>query len=131
VSKLLRTLSVILIAFALSSLLLYRLRLGGTLRSSRTNPSAQGILEETKTVEGQIQAVDPGTNTLTLINDDEEMLLSFDERTAILDAGRPIQPATITSGTPAKVKYTQRAGKKWARKIELARAEPAESVESY
>ncbi|HSB11352.1 MAG TPA: hypothetical protein VLM38_17830 [Blastocatellia bacterium] len=130
-SKLLQTLAVILIAFVLSSLLLYRLRLGGPPRNSRSSPSAQGIVEETRTVEGQIQTVDQGTNTLTLINDEEELMLSFDERTAILDAGRPVQPGTITSGTPAKVKYTQRAGKKWARRIELAHAETTDSVESY
>lgn len=130
-SKLLRILTVILIAFALSSFLLYRLRLGGPQRTSRPAATSQGIVEETKTVEGQIQTIDPGTKTLTLINDDEELMLSFDERTAVLDSGHPIQPTTITSGTPAKVKYTQRGGKKWARKIEVAHAEPSDSVESY
>ena len=131
-SKLVRTLAVILIAFALASLLLYRFRLGALPRSAVNNGSQHGIVEETKTVEGQIQTVDPGTNTLTLVNDDDgEVKLSFDERTAVLDSGHPIQPTTITSGTNAKVKYTQRGSKRWARKIELAHAEPADSIESY
>jgi hypothetical protein len=58
-------------------------------------------------------------------------MLAFDERTSILESGRPVQPASITSGTPATVKYTQRGGKKWARKIELASAEPPESSDAY
>jgi hypothetical protein len=130
-SRLVRILVVILIAFTLSSLLLYRLRLGGLQRTSRQSESSRGIIEEMKTVEGQIQVIDPATKTLTLVNDGEEVMLAFDERTAILDSGRPVQPATITSGTPARIKYTQRGGKKWARRIELSRAEPADSIESY
>lgn len=130
-SKLVRILSVILIAFALSSLLVYRLRLGSTLRPPRQTQSTPGLVEETKIVEGQIQTVDAGSKTLTLINDGEEMMLAFDERTAILESGRPVQPASITSGTPATVKYTQRGGKRWARKIELVPAEPPAASDSY
>lgn len=130
-NKLARILTVILIAFALSSLLLYRLRLGSTLRPSRQSQATPNLVEETKTVEGQIQAVDPGTRTLTLVNDYEEVMLAFDERTAILESGRPVQPASITSGTPATVKYTQRGAKKWARRIELAPAEPPDASDSY
>jgi hypothetical protein len=88
-------------------------------------------MEETRIVEGQIQGVDPSAQTLTLVNDGEEVMLAFDERTAILESGRPVQPASITSGTPAMVKYTQRGGKKWARRIELAPAEPPDASESY
>jgi hypothetical protein len=131
VNKLVRILTVILIAFALSSFLVYRLRLASTLRPSRQSHATPKLVEETKTVEGQIQAVDPGTNTLTLVNDDEEMMLAFDERTAILEAGHPIQPTSIASGTPATVKYIQRGAKKWARKIELAPAEPPGASDSY
>ena len=130
-SKLLRILSVILIAFALSSLLVYRLRLNSTLRPPRQGRSASNLLEETKTVEGEIQAVDPDARTLTLINEDEEVMMAFDERTAILESGKPVQPASITSGRPATVKYTQKGSKKWARRIELAPAEPPESSDSY
>jgi len=130
-SKLLRILVVILVAFTLSSLLVYRLRLGGSPRNFRLSQSSRGIIEETGTVEGQIQSIDSVSKTLTLVNNGEEVMLAFDERTAIMASGHPVQPATITSGTPAKVKYTQRGGKKWARRIELSPAEPADSIESY
>jgi hypothetical protein len=131
VSKLVRILGVILIAFSLSSLLVYRLRLGSTLRPSRQNQPVPILAEETKVVEGQIQTVDAGAQTFTLVNDGEEVMLAFDERTSILESGKPVQPASITSGTPATVKYTQRGGRKWARKIELVPAEPPDASDSY
>ncbi len=130
-SKLARILIVILIAFALSSLVVYRLRLGNTLRPSRQNTATAGLVEETKTIDGEIEAVDPGSSTLTLINDGQQLLLAFDERTAILESGRPVQPTSIASGTPATVKYTQRGTKKWARRIELAPAQPTDDSDSY
>jgi hypothetical protein len=131
VSKLVRILTVILIGFALSSLVVYRLRLSSTLRSSRRNPAATGLVEETRIIEGEIQTVDPGSRTFTIVNDGQEVMLAFDERTSILESGRPVQPASIASGTPATVKYAQRGGKKWARRIELAPAEPPESSDAY
>lgn len=130
-SKLVRILSVILIAFALSSLVVYRLRLSSTLRRSRPHQSTPGLVQETRIIEGEIQTVDPGSRTFTIVNEGEEVMLAFDERTSILESGRPVQPAAITSGTPATVKYTQRAGKKWARRIELAPAEPSDASDSY
>ncbi|HEY3139340.1 MAG TPA: hypothetical protein VGL29_25195 [Blastocatellia bacterium] len=130
-SKLARILIIILMAFALSSLVLYRLRLGSTLRPSRQNTATAGLVEETKTIDGEIEAVDPGSSTLTLINDGQQLLLAFDERTAILESGRPVQPTSIASGTPATVKYTQRGTKKWARRIELAPAQPIDDSDSY
>jgi hypothetical protein len=131
VNKLLRILTVIFVAFALSSFLVYKLRVGSTLHQSQRGGTRPNLVEETKTVEGQIQAIDPGTSTLTLVNDGEEVMLAFDERTAILESGRAIKPTSITSGSPATVKYTQRGTKKWARKIELAPAEPPEASDSY
>ena len=130
-SKLARILIIILIAFALSSLVVYRLRLGNTLRPLRQNTATAGLVEETKTIDGEIEAVDPGSSTLTLINDGQQLLLAFDERTAILESGRPVQPTSIASGTPATVKYTQRGTKKWARRIELAPAQPTDDSDSY
>ena len=130
-NKLVRTLAVIFVGFSLSSFLLYKLRLGSTLHQSQQSRRATNLVEETKTVEGQIQAIDPGANTLTLLNDGEEMMLAFDERTAILESGHVIKPTSITSGRPATVKYTQRGARKWARRIDLAPAEPAEATESY
>ena len=130
-NELFRILSVILIAFALSSLVVYRLRLSSTLRPSRQSQSVPGLVEETTVIEGEIQTVDTGSKTFTLVNEDEEVMLAFDERTSILESGRPVQPASITSGTPATVKYAQRGGKKWARRIELAPAEPPDASDSY
>jgi hypothetical protein len=89
------------------------------------------LTEETKVVEGQIQTVDAGAHTFVLLNDGEEVMLAFDERTSILESGKPVQPASMTSGTPATVKYTQRGGRKWARKIELVPAEPPDASDSY
>jgi hypothetical protein len=68
---------------------------------------------------------------LTLINEGQQLLLAFDERTAILESGRPVQATSIASGTPATVKYTQRGAKKWARRIELAPAQPPDDPDSY
>lgn len=130
-SKLVRILTVILIAFALSSLLVYRLRLSTTLRLPRHDAPAPGLVEETSTIEGEIQTVDQGSRTLTLLNDGQEVMLAFDERTSIIESGRPVKPASIASGTAATVKYAQRGGKKWARRIELAPAEPPESSDGY
>lgn len=65
------------------------------------------------------------------MNDGKEVMLAFDERTSFLESGRPVQPASIASGTRATVKYAQRGGTKWARRIELAPAEPPESTEAY
>lgn len=130
-SNLVRVLSVILIAFALSSLVLYRLRLSRTLRPSIQSHTATRLVEETRTIEGEIQAVDPGSRTLTLINDGQEVTVRFDERTSITESGHPVQPASIVSGALASVKYAQRGGKKWARRIELVSADPPESSDAY
>jgi len=131
VSKLVQILGIILIGFALSSFAVYRLRLASSLRIRTQNQSATRLAEETRIIDGQIQAIDPGSRTFTLSNDGNEVTLAFDERTSILESGRPVQPASITSGTPATVKYAQRGGKKWARRIELGRAEPLEPSDGY
>jgi hypothetical protein len=130
VSYLVRVLSAILIAFALSSLVVYRFRLARTLRTSSQSQPAASLVEETKTIDGEIQSVDAGARTLTLMSDGESVTLVFDERTSITESDRPVQPASIVSGTPASVKYAQRGGKKWARRIELIPAEPPESSDS-
>jgi hypothetical protein len=130
-NKLARIIGVILIGFGLSSLVVYRLRLANTLRSSRQSASSTGLVEETNTIEGEIQNVDPGAQTFTLLKEGEEVMLAFDERTWIIESGKPVQPASIATGTPATVKYAQRGGKKWARKIELVPTEPQESLDGY
>ena len=129
--KLVRNLSLILLAFALSSLIVYRLRLSSSLLPSTQDQPATRLVEETRIIEGEIQAIDEGSRTFTLMNEGEEVMLAFDERTSIIESGRPVQPASITSGTPATVKYAQRGGKKWARRIELVPAEPPDSSDGY
>jgi hypothetical protein len=125
-NKLNRIISAILIAFALSSLLIYRLRVGDT-PALQPADASRAITSEVKVVEGQICAVDTGSNTLILIDGSQEVAFAFDGRTAIVESGRAVQPASIRHGASATVKYTQRAGKNWARKIELLAAAPSES----
>jgi hypothetical protein len=121
-NKLLRIITIILVGFALSSLLIYRLRLGDgpTPRHNR-----QVIQAEVKTVEGQVGVVDEDAKTMTLVDGDQEVTFSFDERTAIVEQGRAVQPKAIPRGAAAAVKYSQRGGKNWARKIEVLAAAPS------
>jgi hypothetical protein len=126
-NKLARTIIVILIAFALASLSIYWSRIGSEAPAPQPSDPDRAIISEVKTAEGQIGAVDPGSKTLILIDGDEEVIFAFDERTAIVESGRVVQPNSIQRGASATVRYTQRGGKNWARKIELARAAPPES----
>ena len=129
-NKLSRIISAILIVFVLSSLFLYRMRLiDGHGRLALD--SSRAIKSEIKMIEGQICDVDTGSNTFTLIEGSREVAFDFDGRTAIVESGRPVQPASIPRGASATVKYTQRAGKNWARKIELLAAAPSEPADSY
>ena len=127
-NKLLRIITIILVGFALSSLLIYRLRLGDgpTPRNNR-----QVMQSEVKTVEGQIGAVDEDAKTMTLVDGDQEVTFSFDERTAIVEQGRAVQPKAIPRGAAAAVKYSQRGGKNWARKIEVLAAAPSTVPSEY
>lgn len=125
-SYLFRVLTSILIAFVLSSLLVYRLRLSKTTHETMDNRPAGSLIEETRTIEGEVQSVDPDSRTLTLMNEGQEVTVGFDERTSITKSGRPVPPTSISSGTRASVKYAQRAGKKFARRIELDPAQPSE-----
>jgi hypothetical protein len=125
-NKLNRIISAILIAFALSSLLIYRLRLGDV-PAPQPSDTARAFKSEIKIVEGQICAVDTESNTLILIDGSQEVAFTFDGRTAIVESGHAVKPASIPHGASATVKYTQRAGKNWARKIELLAAAPSDS----
>jgi hypothetical protein len=131
VSKLVRILSIILMAFALSSLLVYHLRLAGSLLPSNQDQQPTRLVEETRIIEGEIQAVDAESRTFTLMNEGQQVMLAFDERTSISESGRPVQPGSIALGTPATVKYAQRGGKKWARRIELVSADAPDSLDGY
>jgi len=126
-SKLARTIIVILIAFGLASLSLYWTSIDGESPAPQQYDTARGITSEVKVAEGQVGAFDQGSKTLILIDGSQEVIFAFDERTAIIESGRMIQPDSIPHGTPAIVRYTQRGGKNWARKIEVARAAPPDS----
>ena len=126
-TKLARTIFVILIAFALASLSLFWFRIGSDTPAPHESDPARAITSEVKVAEGQVGAVDPGSKTLILIDGSEEVVFAFDERTAIVESGRVVQSNSIRRGAAATVRYTQRGGKNWARKIELARAEPVDS----
>jgi len=123
-SKLARTIIVILIAFALASLWLYWSSMDGEPPATQQPDTARTITPEVKVAEGQVGAFDQGSKTLILIDGSQEVIFAFDERTAIIESGRMVQPDSIPQGTPATVRYTQRGGKNWARMIELARAAP-------
>jgi hypothetical protein len=108
-----------LVAFAGASLLIYRL---GT-RSGSSNPPAppnRDIVPEVNTLEGQGGSVDVDARTLTLVEGDREVVFSFDDRTSIILSGRAVSPDSIATGSGATVRYTSRAGKNFARRIELA-----------
>src|SRR4051812_35509898 len=109
-NKLIRIFITILMAFALSSLLIYRLRLGDAPAPQLAEPE-RSIKSEIKTVDGQIGVVDTGASTLTLIDGSQEVTFIFDGRTAIVESGHAVKPASIPQGAPATVKYTQRGGK--------------------
>ena len=129
-NKLSRIISAILIVFALSSLVIYRLRLGNG-HGRPASDTSRAIKSEIKMIEGQICDIDTGSNTLILIEGSREVAFDFDGRTAIVESGRAVQPTSIPRGASVKVKYTQRAGKNWARKIELLAAAPPEHSGSY
>jgi len=114
-SKLIRIIVIILCAFALASMLIFRLRINDA-PSGLPQPA---INSEVQTVEGQIGTVNTDTQTLTLVDGDKQVTFDFDERTAIVESGRAVPPAKIPQGVAASVRYTQRGGKNWARKIEL------------
>ncbi|HWO00516.1 MAG TPA: hypothetical protein VNS63_14750 [Blastocatellia bacterium] len=126
-NKTARIVLLILAAFALSSLAVYRLQLSVARRAPQRNQPGRTIRAAMKTVEGQIDTVDPDAGTLTLNDGTEKVTLAFDERTEIVESGKIVEPGLITSGASATVKYTQRRGRNLARKIELIASAPADS----
>ncbi|HXG94543.1 MAG TPA: hypothetical protein VNN73_19535 [Blastocatellia bacterium] len=119
-NKLARIIIIILVAFAIASLLLYKLRLGSLSRPSQQSGIHRTDNVEMQTIEGEIGDVDEQANTLTLVGDGQQVTLAFDERTAIVEEGQHVQPSAIKSGKAARVRYTERGGRNWARRIELA-----------
>jgi hypothetical protein len=118
--KLIRTIGLIMIAFIVASISIYRLRAPRPLPP----PAQQRITTvepEIKIVSGQISDVDEDNRTLVLDYDDNKIIIGFDDRTAVIDSGEITGPASITTGAEATVKYTELGGKKRARSIKLIR----------
>jgi hypothetical protein len=122
-SKLIRIIVIILFAFALASLLIFRLRIG----DAPAGAPQSTINSDVQTVKGQIGTVNTDAKTLTLVDGDKQVTFAFDERTAIVESGHAVPPASIPQGAAASVRYSQRGGKNWARKIELLTDTPSES----
>jgi hypothetical protein len=121
-SKLIRIIIIILFAFALASLLIFRLRIG----DAPTGSPQSTINSDVQTVKGQIGTVNTDAKTLTLVDGDKQVTFAFDERTAIVESGHAVPPASIPQGAAASVRYSQRGGKNWARKIELLTDTPSD-----
>jgi len=119
VDRTVRVIFLILVAFVLSSLGIYKLRLDPSPRGA-AGPRP-GIEAEVRTAEGQILDVDDDSKTLTLDEGSQAVTFVFDERTNIVESDQLIQPSSIPSGKEATVKYIQKGGKNVAHKIEIAR----------
>jgi hypothetical protein len=116
--KLIKIISVIMTLFILASLCLYRIQF------HRANTQNQRPVEtitpfETKLVQGQISEIDNDAKTILLLNDNQSISLSFDDKTMISAAGHFVQPITIPSGTRVTVKYWSKGNRNWAKEIFL------------
>jgi hypothetical protein len=119
--KLTVIISTVLIAFLAASVLVYRWRLHP--RAHQRSVPRQSLVTELTTAEGQIETVDVNSGTLKLTDGEQEIVFTFDDRTAILQEGHAIAPDSIETGADARVRYAKRGGKNWARRIELVAAE--------
>ena len=96
-SKLIRIIVIILCAFALASLFIFRLRIADA--PLPASPPQSALNSDVKTVEGQIGAVDTDTKTVTLVEGDKQVTFDFDERTAIVESGRAVPPLLVLAGS--------------------------------
>jgi hypothetical protein len=108
----------ILAAFAAASLAVYRLGISRNRVVEQTGPR-RSIAPEVKTAEGEVQAIDVNSGTLTILDGDHQFTFAFDDRTSILQSGHTVAPDSIEAGAGAKVRYLKRGGKNWARRIDL------------
>jgi hypothetical protein len=120
-ARLMRIIAMILVAFSLTSFLLYRQVLLINRRDQQRVQSSRIAIPEVKTAEGVIDDVDPEGHALTLIDGDERVTFELDDGTSIIDSGQVVTPASVTTGSSASVRYTQQKGKNHARKIVLVR----------
>jgi hypothetical protein len=123
-SRLVKIIIIIIAAFILLSLCLYKLQLG---RNHGAPHEGKGATFEATTVEeaeGEVGAVDEESRTLTLINNSRSMAFSFDDKTSVMQAGRLLRPASIKPGARATVKYQKRGRRLLAREIVIVPPSP-------
>jgi hypothetical protein len=113
--KVVRTIVIIIIAFALASLFLYRSRLGDRTSPRREPPRTSALIE----AEGQVSEVDEDEGRLVLKSGGQSITFKFDELTSITDDGESVSPSAITPGAVATVLYVRRNGRNRARAITL------------
>jgi hypothetical protein len=66
-----------------------------------------------RTARGEISAVNPSAETLTLMERGKAVTFAYNNQTRFTESGRRVQPSVIKSGMMATVKYTEREGKNW------------------
>ena len=117
--RLIEIIILIIIAFILSSLWLYRHRLGQTSLQQPTVQDRQDTSIDLATAEGEISLLDSGSRTMILTDGNTSLTISLDDKTAISESGHPIRFTAISSGAKAKVSYRKKSGRYWAVQIEL------------
>ena len=112
--RLIEIIILIIIAFILSSLWLYRHRLEPPSGQDRQYSSV-----DLATAEGEISMLDTWNRTMILTDGSNSLTISLDDKTAISESGHPIRLTAISSGAKAKVRYRKKSGRYWAVQIEL------------
>ena len=117
--RLIEIICLIIIAFILSSLWLYRHRLGQATLQQPSDQDRQYSAIDLVTAEGEISTLDTGNKTMILTDGNNSLTISLDDKTAISESGHPIRFTAISSGAKAKVRYRKKSGRYWAVQIEL------------
>ena len=117
--RLIEIICLIIIAFILSSLWLYRHRLGQATLQQSSAQDRQALSVDLATAEGEISTFDTGNRTMILTDGNNSLTISLDDKTAISESGHPVRFTAIPSGAKAKVSYRKKSGRYWAVQIEL------------
>jgi len=114
--RLVKIISIILLVFIILSICIYRLRLNRTMTAYHRAKAATELTNDL-TAEGDINSVDAVNNTLLLSDGRQVFAFSFNNRTVFRNADRIVQPATISSGTRARVRYRKKGDRNLAQEI--------------
>lgn len=115
--RLVKIISVILLVFIILSICVYRLRLNKTMVSRHRAKEATELTNDLITAEGDINSVDAVNNTLLLNDGSQTFAFSFNNRTVFRNANSVVQPAAISSGTRARVRYRKKGDRNLAQEI--------------